>query len=110
MSSPFTGRRASHAGVVLATASIFLLGCARKLQIEVPAGFHGRVHITCAGLSSDRTTTLHASGAELTTATCPERQAEVTVTRAGAATPLDSSVTWTTTGDGLVREIVFDVK
>lgn len=110
MTSPFTGRRVSYGGVVLATASVFLLGCARKLQVEVPAGFHGRVHITCAGLTSDRTTILHASGAELTTATCPERQAEVTVTRGGAATPLDTAVMWTTTGDGLVREIMFDVK
>lgn len=105
-----TRLRSSHAGVAFALTSVLLLGCARKLQIEVPADFHGRMHITCAGLTSDRTTTLHASGAELTAATCPERQSEVTVMRAGAAAPVDTAVMWTTTGDGLVREISFDVR
>ena len=100
-----------HAGIALALAGILLLGCARKLQIEVPAAFHGHVQITCAGLTSDRTGIMHVGDDGVIVApTCPARQSDVIVTRQGNITPVDSSVMWTTTGDGLVREISFDVR
>lgn len=102
--------RVRHISIALAVISVFLLGCARKLQIEVPVGYHGRVHITCTGLTTDRASLLRAAGGEVTAATCPERQADVVVTRSGDASPVDATVMWTTTGDGLVREILFDVK
>ena len=103
--------RMQHAGIALALASLLLLGCARKVQIEVPAGYQGHVHIVCAGLSQDRMGTLRVTGnGEVTMATCPERQADAVVMRTGSGTPLDATVMWTTTGDGLVREITFDVK
>ena len=107
--SPPLGVR--HAAIALAIASIALLGCARKLQIEIPAGFHGHVQITCAGLTMDRTGTLHVDhDGVITAVTCPARQAETVVTRAGEQAPVDTSIMWTTTGDGLVRAISFDVR
>ena len=100
-----------HAGVAFAVGSIALLGCARKLQIEIPAGFHGHVQITCGGLTLDHTGTIHVdTDGVITAATCPERQADVVVLRKGEASPVSTSVMWTTTGDGLVREISFDVR
>jgi hypothetical protein len=90
---------------------VLLLGCARKVQIEVPANFHGRVHILCTGFTEDRSTNIHvdASGAS-NASTCPARQADTVVSRSGMAAPLETSVMWTTTGDGIVREITFDVR
>jgi hypothetical protein len=104
----FTIRRS---GAVLAFAGIVLMGCARKVQIEVPANFHGTVHIRCTGLTEDRSTTIHldASG-ETSAALCPVRQTDTVVTRAGMAAPVETNVMWTTTGDGLVREISFEVR
>ena len=106
-----TGCSVRNAGIALALGSVALLGCARKVQIEIPSGFHGSVHIICGGLMSDRPGTLHvdASG-RMEGTTCPARQADVVVTRAGNGVPVETSVLWTTTGDGLVREIVFDVR
>jgi hypothetical protein len=97
--------------MALALGGIALLGCARKVQIEVPAGFHGHVHIVCGGLDTDQRGTLHvnASG-NMEGITCPARQADVVVTRNGDGVPVDTSVLWMTTGDGLVREISFDVR
>ena len=111
MKVPHTRSGARNGGIALALASIALLGCARKVQIEVPESFHGRVHIVCGGLSVDRPGTLrtNASG-NLEGTTCPARQADVVVTRLGSGAPVDTSVLWMTTGDGLVREITFDVK
>ena len=108
---PLPTLRFRRAGVALAVASVLLLGCARKVQIEVPADFHGRVHILCQGLTYDRASTLRVDGTgALTAATCPVRQTDAVVTRSGGAAPVDTSILWTTTGDGLVREIAFDVK
>ena len=100
-----------HPAAVLAISSILLLGCARKVQIEVPASFHGHVQILCTGLSDDRSITLHVDATgKATTATCPVRQTDTVVARTGIDSPVETSVLWTTTGDGLVREINFDVQ
>ena len=100
-----------NAGIALALASVALLGCARKVQIEVPADFHGHVRIVCGGLSLDQPGTLRvARSGDLEGTTCPARQADAVVTRTGTGAPVDTSVLWMTTGDGLVREITFDVK
>jgi hypothetical protein len=103
--------RSRHACVALALTGIVLMGCARKVQIEVPANFHGHVRILCTGLSEDRSTNIHvdASGS-IEASTCPVRQTDTVVSRMGVVGPLDTNVMWTTTGDGLVREITFDVR
>jgi hypothetical protein len=97
--------------MALALASIALLGCARKMQIEIPADFHGHVHIVCGDLDTDQRGTLHvtASGS-MKDVTCPARQADVVVTRTGNGVPVDTSIMWMTTGDGIVREISFEVR
>jgi hypothetical protein len=41
---------------------------------------------------------------------CPLRQMDTVVTRSGGGVPVNTAVMWTTTGDGLVREINFDVR
>ena len=111
MRSLLTGCGGRDAGLALALASVVLLGCARKVQIEIPADFHGRVHIVCGGLSTDKPGTLRVDGSgSLDGTTCPARQADVVVTRIGSGAPVDTSVLWMTTGDGLVREITFDVR
>ena len=111
MMLPHSGFRLRHCCVALAITGIALLGCARKVQIEVPANFHGRVHILCTGLTEDRATNIHVDGSgSVSASTCPVRQTDAVVSRAGAAAPVDTSVMWTTTGDGLVREITFDVR
>ena len=98
-------------GMALALASIALLGCARKVQIEIPADFHGHVHIMCGGLTTDQRGTLHVNATgSMEGITCPARQADVIVTRIGNGVPVDTSVMWMTTGDGLVREISFEVR
>ena len=100
-----------HPAAALAISSVLLLGCARKVQIEVPAGFHGHVQILCTGLSDDRSITLHVDATgQVTTATCPVRQTDTVVTRAGMSGPVDTAVMWTTTGDGIVREIAFEIR
>ena len=111
MKLPILQFRSRHGCVALAITGIALLGCARKVQIEVPANFHGRVHIVCTGLSEDRSTNIRVDGTgSVNASTCPVRQTDTVVSRAGAAAPVDTSVMWTTTGDGLVREITFDVR
>ncbi len=100
-----------HTGAALAVGSILLLGCARKVQIEIPASFHGHVRILCAGLTDDRASSLRVDAdGHAMAATCPTRQIDAVVTRAGGREPVATNVMWTTTGDGLVREIAFDVK
>ena len=104
-------RDVGKGGIALALASIALLGCAHKVQIEVPANFHGRVHIVCGDLSTDRPGTLRVTGSgSMDGITCPARQADAVVTRTGTGAPVETSVLWITTGDGLVREITFDVR
>jgi hypothetical protein len=106
--SQFRFRQGSFA---LAITGIALLGCARKVQIEVPANFHGRVHILCTGLTDDRATNIRVDGTgSVSASTCPVRQTDAVVSRTGVGVPVDTSVMWTTTGDGLVREISFDVR
>lgn len=111
MKLPRSRFRSRHGCVALALTGIVLLGCARKVQIDVPANFHGHVQILCTGLSEDRSTNIHvdASGS-IKASTCPVRQTDTVVSRVGVVAPLDTSVIWTTTGDGLVREITFDVR
>ncbi|AFL89549.1 hypothetical protein Terro_3332 [Terriglobus roseus DSM 18391] len=111
MLAPRSRFRSRQSCVALAITGIVLLGCARKVQIEVPANFHGHVRILCNGLTEDRSTNIHvdASGAVNAT-TCPVRQTGTVISRAGESAPVDANVMWTTTGDGLVREITFDVR
>jgi hypothetical protein len=100
-----------HAYIALAVTGIVLMGCARKVQIEVPEHFHGRVQIFCTGLTRDRSTNIHVDDSgSASVSTCPVRQTDAVVSRSGVAAPLDTTVMWTTTGDGLVREITFDVR
>ncbi len=110
MRFPFPWDQLRGRYVAVAVACVLLMGCARKLQIEVPASFHGKVRIVCTGLTSERTTTLRIDSSDVEAATCPARQADVVVTRAISGAPVETSVMWTTTGDGIVREILFDVK
>ena len=111
MMVPQSRSRNRHGCIALAITAIALLGCARKVQIEVPANFHGKVHILCTGLTEDRATNIRVDGSgSVAASTCPVRQTDTVVTRAGVAAPVDTSVMWTTTGDGLVREITFDVR
>ena len=95
----------------MAVASVVLLGCAAKTQIQVPAGFHGSVHILCSGSSADRTATIRVDATgSATVANCPMRQTDAVVTRDGGTAPVSTAVMWTTTGDGMVREINVDVR
>ncbi len=111
MSSASASFPIRYSGIALAVASVLLLGCARKVQIEVPASFHGHVQVICTGLTEDRQTTLHVDETGvLSVATCPVRQTDTVVIRGGQSDPVETSVMWTTTGDGLVREITFDVR
>lgn len=100
-----------NAATTMVVASVVLLGCAAKTQIQVPQGFHGTVHILCSGSSADRTANIRVDGTGSASVTnCPMRQTDAVVTRDGGATPVSTAVMWTTTGDGLVREINFDVR
>jgi hypothetical protein len=95
---------------VLALVCLASLGCTRKVLIEVPASFHGHVVIHCGVLTEDRSNVLRVdvdgTSAE---APCPVRQTDTLVTRANSGTPVETSVMWLTTGDGLVREMSFDI-
>ena len=111
MTLPRSRFQTRHAYVALAITGIVLMGCARKVQIEVPADFHGRVHILCTGLSEDRSTNIRVGETgSLNASSCPVRQTGTVISRAGASAPVDTNVMWTTTGDGIVREITFDVR
>jgi hypothetical protein len=90
MKVPLTRGGARNGGIALALASIALLGCARKVQIEVPADFHGRVRIVCGGLSADRPGTLRvAVSGSMEGTTCPARQADAVITRIGSGATVE---------------------
>ncbi|MEK6397902.1 MAG: hypothetical protein V4734_07435 [Terriglobus sp.] len=100
-----------HGVAALAISGIILLGCASKVQIQVPAEFHGRVHIVCTGMTKDATAQIHVNAdGSAQVNDCPLRQTDTVVTRANGGVPVNTAVMWTTTGDGLVREINFDVR
>ncbi|SEC35987.1 hypothetical protein [Terriglobus roseus] len=111
MMLPRSRFRSRHACIAFALTGVVLMGCARKVQIEVPADFHGHVRILCTGLSEDRSTNIHVDATgSIKASTCPVRQTDTVVSRSGVGAPLETNVMWTTTGDGLVREITFDVR
>lgn len=90
--------------------TMFLLGCSQTLQVEAPNTFHGKIRLLCGdlvGSSGSRRLTVGTTG-ELTNVHCPSRQTHVQVVRPNGTT-IDVSGTWVTTGDGIVREITFDV-
>ena len=111
MKSAATHFRKHHFVTALAASGIVLLGCANKVQIQVPANFHGHVHIVCNGITKDASTKIvvDSSGAAQVN-DCPVRQTDAVVTEPGTATPVSTAIMWTTTGDGLVREINFDIR
>ncbi|MEG9433238.1 hypothetical protein JAO32_13105 [Terriglobus sp. ADX1] len=111
MKSPATQLRKHHFVTALAVSGIVLLGCASKVQIQVPANFHGHVHIVCTGMTKDASSKIVVdnSGA-VQVNDCPLRQTDAVVTEPGTATPVSTAIMWTTTGDGLVREINFDIR
>jgi hypothetical protein len=99
-----------YLGAGLAIASVVLLGCARKVLIVVPTDVHGHVVIQCGDLKEAGNLTLRVtSSARLENATCPVRQVDTVITRTNSSNPIQTSVIWETTGDGLVREMSFDV-
>jgi hypothetical protein len=102
--------RIRHIGAAMVISSVVLLGCARKVMIQVPSDFHGHVRISCGALTEDGSTNLRVdSSGTMVDVTCPIRQAEAVVTRSGTGAPVETSVLWLTTGDGLVREMSFDI-
>ncbi len=102
--------RGRYLGLLFAIAGVILLVCARKVLILVPPNVHGHVVFKCGSLSEARSSTIRVNGSlTLDSATCPVRQAETVVSRTDAVTPQPVTVIWSTTGDGLVREISFDV-
>lgn len=85
------------------------IGCTREVHVEVPAGFHGHVEIQCGDVVQDKDSTIHVgTSGTLSGISCPARQGHLLISRPDGS-PIQTHEIWSTTGDGIVREISFDV-
>lgn len=92
--------------ILCATVAI---GCTREVHVEVPAGFHGHVEIACGDVVQDKDSTIRiGNSGTLSDISCPARQGHLLISRPDGS-PIQTHEIWSTTGDGIVREISFDV-
>ncbi|SDF56101.1 hypothetical protein [Terriglobus roseus] len=85
------------------------IGCTREVHVEVPAGFHGHVEIICGEVEQDQDSIIRVGeSGTMSGVSCPARQGHLLIARPNGQ-PIQTREIWSTTGDGIVREISFDV-
>ena len=85
------------------------IGCSHPQEIDLTPGYTGKVTVLCDRFSDDsRPIQVDADGIARK-ATCPRSREPITVVRDGKAMQtIDAR--WSTTGDGIVLAIDFDVR
>ncbi len=85
------------------------IGCTREVHVEIPSSFHGHVEIQCGDVVQDKESTIRVDNSgTLSGISCPARQGHLLISRPDGS-PIQTHEIWSTTGDGIVRGISFDV-
>lgn len=92
---------------VLLAASI---GCSHPLQIELPPGYTGKVSIFCDRLAGTGETIRVGADGTAPNAVCPRSRQPLSIVRNGQPVQPNSAPVWSTTGDGIVLAIDFEVR
>ena len=89
--------------------ALVALGCGRTIHVQIPNDFHGQVRVVCGEIAKNQNPTLIVGNTGvLTDASCPTGQVPLQVRRLNG-TVVSTSAKWGITGDGIVREIGFEV-
>lgn len=90
---------------------VVVLGCSHSLEIDLPAGFAGRVSIFCERIGSAELAPIKiGADGSAPHAACPRSRQAITVLRNGQLVHLVDEPHWSTTGDGIVLGIDFEVR
>lgn len=87
-----------------------VIGCSHPLQVEVPPGYTGKVTVFCSRLAEDNGPIRVGADGFAQKAVCPRSRQALTVLRGGQAIRPVGEPQWSTTGDGIVLGIEFDVR
>ncbi len=93
------------------TASLLavIIGCSHPLEIDVPAGYTGKVTVLCERLAEDGRTIQVGADGMANRAVCPRSRRTLTVVRDGQALKPSGEPRWSMTGDGIVLAVEFNV-
>lgn len=87
-----------------------IIGCSHPLEVDLPSGYTGKVSIFCDRVGDiDRPVAVAADGTA-PHAVCPRSRQPITVLRGGQVIQPASEPQWSTTGDGIVLAVQFDVR
>lgn len=87
-----------------------VIGCSHAVQIDVPTGYTGKVTVLCDRFADVARPIAVGADGVARQATCPRSRQSITVVRDGKAIPTVGDPHWTTTGDGIVLAVEFDVR
>ncbi len=87
-----------------------IIGCSHPLEIDLPPGFTGKVSIFCERLAEGGQPIRVGTDGTASKATCPRSREALTIVRGGQAIQPSGEPHWSTTGDGIVLGIDFEVR
>ena len=87
-----------------------IIGCSHPLEIDLPAGYTGKVSIFCERFAESEQPIKVAADGTAPNAVCPRSRETLTVIRGGQAIQTAGEPHWSTTGDGIVLGIQFEVR
>jgi hypothetical protein len=87
-----------------------VIGCSHPLEIDLPPGYTGKVSIFCERLADGSEPIRVGTDGTAPKATCPRSRQALSIVRGGQAIQPSSVPNWSTTGDGIVLAIDFDVR
>ncbi len=84
-------------------------GCSHPLEVDVPANVHGRVIVMCESFSAAASPIRVNAEGLAEHAACPTSQSSLVVVRDGQPVKPVSSPNWSTTGDGILLSVDFEL-
>ncbi len=87
-----------------------IIGCSHPLEVDLPPGYTGKVTVFCDRLADTSEPIRVGVDGMSPKAVCPRSREALTVVRGGQAIQPAGEPHWSTTGDGIVLGIEFDVR
>ena len=86
-----------------------IIGCSHPLEVDVPAGYTGKVTVLCDRFAEDGRPIQVGADGNAMKAVCPRSRQTLVVVRGGQAIKPTSDPRWSTTGDGILLAVEFNV-
>ncbi|GAA3751034.1 hypothetical protein GCM10022270_06710 [Terriglobus aquaticus] len=87
-----------------------VIGCSHPLEVDLPPGYTGKVSVFCDRLADTSEPIQVGADGTAPKAVCPRSRQALSVVRGGQAIQPSTVPNWSTTGDGIVLAIEFDVR